>query len=122
MAVTLVRKWFHDALIARDGMYFDENMANYASDCDLALRMATCGLRGVKLSVPYWHYGSASHKLLPPEEGRKITDQANVDRAYFEKKWGFKCTDLEYGQSAQDINFKGERDGIIQVRAANASR
>jgi hypothetical protein len=118
MAVTLVRKWFYDALVARDGMYFDEEMENYASDCDLALRMATCGLRGVQLNVPYWHYGSASWKLLPQDDGRKITDQADIDREYFFQKWGFRVFDEQYVASALDINFRGERIPTSQKAAA----
>lgn len=120
MSATLVRKWFYDALVARDGMYFDEEMENYASDCDLALRMATCGLRGVQLNVPYWHYGSASWKLLPQDDGRKITDQADIDREYFFQKWGFRVFDEQYVASALDINFRGEQIPTYQ-RAAAAS-
>lgn len=108
MATTLVRKWFYDALIARDGMFFDENIFSYTSDCDLALRMASCGIHGIQLDLPYWHFSSACWKLLPAEDGRKITDQADVDRAYFQRKWGFACTAYEYGASAQDINFRGK--------------
>jgi hypothetical protein len=111
MALGLVRKWFHDALVARDGYYLDEGYFHYASDCDMALRMATCGIRGVQLDLQYWHSGSASWRLLSPEDGRKITDMANIDRAYFEKKWGFKCDAYEYGASAQDINFRGRGIG-----------
>jgi len=107
LAVMLTRKWAYDALIARDGYFFDENIFMYASDCDLALRMATCGIRGIQLDVPFWHYGSASHRLALPHISREITAQADRDRDYFEKKWGFKVDSLEYGQRPADINFKG---------------
>jgi glycosyltransferase involved in cell wall biosynthesis len=112
MALALVRKWFHDALVARDGYYLDEGYFHYASDCDMALRMATCGIRGIQLDLQYWHSGSASWRLLPPEDGRKITDHANIDRAYFEKKWGFKVDAYEYGASAQDINFRQKEKAV----------
>jgi GT2 family glycosyltransferase len=107
MAVVLLRKWVYDALIARDGYLFDPNIFLYASDCDFALRIASCGIRGVQLDLQYFHYGSASHRMLPPEKARIITNQADIDRAYFEKKWGFKVDALEYGAMAQDINFRG---------------
>jgi GT2 family glycosyltransferase len=107
MAVVLLRKWVYDALIARDGYLFDPNIFLYASDCDFALRIASCGIRGVQLDLQYFHYGSASHRMLPPEKARIITNQADIDRAYFEKKWGFKVDALEYGACAQDINFRG---------------
>lgn len=103
MAVCLVRRWFHAALIAKDGYFFDPNYFLYASDCDLALRMAACGIRGVQLDIQYWHYGSASHRLAnaPTAYG------ADADRDYFERKWKFKVDALEYGQKANDINFRG---------------
>jgi GT2 family glycosyltransferase len=104
-AVALIRKWFHDALVARDGYYLDENFFLYASDCDFALRMAACGIRGVQTNLNYWHYGSAHWRLLPEDEGRKQTDRANVDRAYFLKKWGFTVDSLEYGQRPADLQW-----------------
>ena len=105
MAVMLVRKWAYDALIAKDGFFMDEGFFHYASDCDMALRMASCGIRGVQLDVPYWHYGSASHRLAPQAEGDAMRRQADVDRAYFVRKYGFRVGSLEYGQRASDLNF-----------------
>ena len=107
MAVVLLRKWAYDALMDRDGYFFDPKITMYVSDCDFALRLASCGIRGVQLDLQYYHYGSASHRMLPPEKAKIITDQADIDRAYFEKKWGFKCDALEYGACATDINFRG---------------
>lgn len=106
MAVMVTRKWAYDALVGRDGYFFDEGMFHYASDCDLALRMAACGIRGVQLSIPYWHFGSGSWRMLPPAEGRKMTLQADADRAYFARKWGFRVDSLEYGKNAQDPNWR----------------
>jgi GT2 family glycosyltransferase len=106
MAVMLTRKWAYDAIVAKDGYFFDEGYFMYASDCDMALRMAACGIRGVQLDIPYWHYGSASHRLAPQEEGDRMRIQANEDRAYFERKWGFKVDSLEYGKRPSDINFR----------------
>jgi hypothetical protein len=71
MSATLVRRWFYDAIVSTYGSYFDEQFRNYCSDCDLALRMAACGLRGIQTSIPYFHYGSASWRLLPEEDGKK---------------------------------------------------
>lgn len=105
-AVALIRKWFYDALMAKDGYFLDEGYFLYASDCDMALRMASCGIRGIQLDLQYWHFGSASHRLDP--NGQKQRDQADVDRAYFQKKWNFKVDGYEYGALAGDINFKGQ--------------
>jgi len=107
MAIALFRKWVWDALITKDGYFYDEGYFNYASDCDLALRISSCGIRGVQLDLPYYHSGSATIKLAPPDEQHDMYAQADVDRAYFESKWGFKVDALEYGACAVDINFTG---------------
>jgi GT2 family glycosyltransferase len=108
LALVLYRKWAYDALIVKDGYFFDERFTHYCSDCDWALRTASCGIRGIQLNVPYWHYNSASHRLAPPEVGDTMRRGANVDRQRFFEKWGFGVTDLEYGQRALDINFQGK--------------
>lgn len=108
MATAITRKWFYDALVAKDGYFLDEGYFHYASDCDFALRMAACGIRGVQLNLPYYHATSSSWRMLPTHEmQRKITDQADIDRAYFERKWGFKVDSLEYGQLPGNVNFRG---------------
>lgn len=107
LSVVLIRKWAHDALIAKDGYFFDERYFHYASDCDLALRMAACGIRGVQLDLPYYHVSSATLKNAPQEEHLAMCEQANRDRELFTKKWGFPVDAYEYGQCAVDINFRG---------------
>lgn len=107
MCVIMWRKWVYEAVMVKDGYFFDENFFMYASDCDLALRMSACGIRGLQLDIQYYHYGSASHRLASPEDGDRMRSQADLDRAYFRKKWGWDVTDHNYGQAAMDINFKG---------------
>ena len=107
MAIMLTRKWAYDAIVAKDGYFFDERFEHYASDNDLALRMAACGIRGVQLDIPVWHYRSASHRLAAPGIGKSITDKADADRRKFIEKWGFAVDSPQYGASAADINFKG---------------
>jgi len=104
LAVCLIRKWAHDALVAKDGYFFDPQFFMYASDCDFALRLAACGIRGVQLDIQYWHYGSASHRLGKHGEGAYGADD---DRDYFRRKWGFPVDDPQYGEKARDINFLG---------------
>jgi len=106
-AVMLIRKWGYDALVAKDGYFFDRNFVHYASDCDMALRMAACGIRGIQTNVPFWHFGSATWRLASEEERKAMLEQADKDRSYFENKWKFRCDSLEYGQRPADINFKG---------------
>lgn len=102
----LIRKWAYDALVAEAGYFYDENYFLYASDCDLAVRMAACGIRGIQVDTPFYHYGSATLAFAPPEEKRKIELLADGDRAYFEKKHGFPVTALEYGIRARDPFFE----------------
>jgi hypothetical protein len=108
MAVGLFRKWMYDALMAKDGFFFDERYFHYASDLDLSLRMAACGVRGVQLDIQYFHSGSGSWRLADPETARQITSMADVDRARFVERWGFGVSDAAYGEACGDINFRGE--------------
>jgi GT2 family glycosyltransferase len=106
MSLALIRRWFYEALMARDGFYLDPRFVHYTSDCDIALRMASCGIRGVQLDLQFYHYGSASWRMNP-FGAKAITDQADRDRTAFEAKWKFKVDAYEYGARAGDINFKG---------------
>lgn len=107
MAVALIRRWAWEALVSKDGYFLDPQIFHYASDNDLALRMAACGIHGLQLDLPYFHSGSASWRMATPEVSKAITDQADVDRSYFIKKWGFGVSDPQYGQRCGDINFRG---------------
>ena len=109
MNVMLLRKWAWEALIAKDGYFYDPNIIFYVSDCDLAIRFAACGIRGIQLDTPYWHYGSATHRLAAPGIGKSITDQADKDRQYFKEKWGFACDSPEYGKQ---VNREIRRDEV----------
>lgn len=107
-AVALVRRWCWEAVAGRWGEFLDERYWFYASDCDMALRLAACGIRGVQLDVQYWHHGSATWRLAEPIEQKGMLRQADADRAAFRAKWGFEVADPEYGRLASDINFCGE--------------
>ena len=107
MGVMMIRKWAWQAIMAKDGHFFDEQFFHYASDCDLALRMAACGIRGVQLDIPYWHYRSASIRLADPFTFSRLRDGADEDRRKFIAKWGFAVDSLEYGQCPANPNWKG---------------
>jgi glycosyltransferase involved in cell wall biosynthesis len=107
MAVALLRRWVYDALVANDGFFFDPTYFLYASDMDFALRIASCGITGIQTDLQYYHYRSASHRMLPPDKARLITGQADSDRDYFERRYGFKVDAPEYAQTAANINFRG---------------
>lgn len=107
-AVVLIRRWCWEAVASRWGEFLDERYWFYASDCDLALRLAACGIHGVQLDLQYWHYSSATLRLAPDIERKGMDRQANVDRAAFAAKWGHTVDDPEYARCAADINFRGE--------------
>lgn len=108
MSLMLLRHWVWDAVVSRDGHFFDERIFNYVSDCDIALRIASRGIRGLQISYPYYHVVSATLKNMEPEARSAAGQQANEDRDYFARKWGFGCADFEYGACSVDINFRGE--------------
>jgi GT2 family glycosyltransferase len=87
MAVNLLRRWAYDALIEQDGYFLDEGYFHYVSDTDLSLRMLRDGIRAAQLNLQFWHYGSATWKLALDK--REQLEQADRDREYFAKKWGF---------------------------------
>lgn len=103
--VILVRKWAYDAMVATDGYFYDENFFLYASDCDLAVRRVRCGIRGITLDTPVWHYGSATLNLAAPKRKREIELIADKDRAYFKKKWGFGVEEMAEGLRTLPFNF-----------------
>lgn len=107
LCVSLIRKWAYDAIVDHSGYFWDEGFWHYASDCDLAIRMGACGIRGVQLDVQYYHETSATLKRSDPEKKRAMELQADADRAYFVRKWGFGVQDPYYGQCCGDINHKG---------------
>lgn len=108
MAVVLLRRWVYEALMAKDGFFFRESLYHYASDCDLALRLAACGIHGVQLDMPYFHAGSASLRLADPVTHLRMCGQADKDRETFIAKWNFAVHDDAYGRACGDINFRGE--------------
>jgi GT2 family glycosyltransferase len=108
MALLLIRKWCYDAVMAHSGYFMDEKFVHYASDCDLALRMASCGIRGLQLDTQFYHYGSATWKLAPEADKQRMLREADQDREYFKQKWGFACDAYEYGAAARDVNFRGK--------------
>jgi GT2 family glycosyltransferase len=82
---------------------FDEGMKFYASDVDYHVRGAKLGIPMMKANVPYFHLGSSTLKNAPVEERAEIEHQADLDRAFFETKWGFKVGSVAHHQA---VGFK----------------
>jgi len=108
LCVCMTRRWAYQAIVSAFGEFFDEQLFNYCSDCDLALKMAACGIVGVQMDLSFWHYRSGTLRLANQQDRRNMELQADAARAYFQKKWGFKVTDAAYQQTAANIDFRGE--------------
>ncbi len=76
---------------------FDENFRiAFAEDGDYDLRMYQAGIRAYCIDLPYLHHGSMTIKNAELGEVRKIQRQADRNREYFKKKWGFAMGSDEY--------------------------
>lgn len=75
---------------------FDESMKFYCQDGDYHLRMNHAGVRAVALNVPFYHERSATIKSASPEEQQAMQEQAQEDRAAFQRKWGCVMGTPEY--------------------------
>lgn len=76
---------------------FDENFKiAYCEDGDYDIRMHKAGIQAYSLDLPFLHHVSMTIKSSPPAEVRKIQVQADRNRKYFEKKWGFHFASAEY--------------------------
>ncbi len=83
---------------------FDEGMKLYASDVDYHIRGARAGVPMMKANVPYFHAGSATIKNSPEGERQAIKRQADEDRAYFYRKYGFAVGSQEHHKA---VGFNG---------------
>jgi GT2 family glycosyltransferase len=114
LSVPLIRRWAYDDLIAKDGHFFDEYIEGsnpqkgyfmYASDCDLKVRLVEAGISTAQLDILCWHYGGASHRLGLHSEARAAYAQADLDRDYFYRKWGYPIASPEYAAVEAKISI-----------------
>jgi GT2 family glycosyltransferase len=76
---------------------FDEAFKGaYAEDSDLHVRMHMAGITAYSIDVPFYHVGSSTLKHADPDEAQRIRLQADANREYFQKKWGFAVGSPEY--------------------------
>ena len=92
---------------------FDEGMKFYAQDCDYHLRAVKSGIPLLAATLPFYHERSSTLTLASAKEREEIEAQANRDRGYFLKKWGFAVGSEEYQQLTQvragtNLPFPGE--------------
>jgi O-antigen biosynthesis protein len=76
---------------------FDEEFGiAFCEDGDYDLRLYKAGVRAYCLDLPFLHHGSMTIKNAEPKEIAKIQAQADKNREYFRRKWGFAMASEEY--------------------------
>ena len=68
---------------------FDENFKiAFCEDWDYHVRLHRAGITACALDLPFLHHASQTVKLADDAEARTIQRQADLNRAYFRRKWG----------------------------------
>lgn len=88
----LIRRWVYEKV----GPFDEKFEIAFCEDGDYDLRMYRAGIRAYCLDLPFLHHGSMTIKNADDAEIRKIQRQADVNRRYFEKKWGFPMASEAY--------------------------
>jgi GT2 family glycosyltransferase len=102
---------------------FDEGMKFYAQDVDYHVRSILAGMPLMKANVPFYHERSSTLKLASETERHEIEAQADRDRAFFEKKWGYKvgspehyrAVGFEYSPGPPKVLFPGLHGDAIKL-------
>jgi GT2 family glycosyltransferase len=84
---------------------FDEQMVNYAGDCDWHIRAHHLGVLLAGCNLPFYHERSSTIRMAHPAEKRAIEIRADRDRAAFKAKYGFMPWDPEYAQAFSMKSF-----------------
>jgi len=88
----LIRDW-----VWRKAGPFDEAyLGAFAEDGDAHARMCSLGIEAVSIAVPYYHIGSGTLAQVSEKEAETICLQADKNREYFHRKWGFRIGSPEY--------------------------
>jgi hypothetical protein len=104
LSVPMVRKSAYEALIEKDGYFFDPHFFMYCSDCDLKVRLAQVGISTAQTNLLCWHYGGASHRLGHQSQVQLVNDRTWADREYFDRKWGWGIGSPEYNAIIAKLN------------------
>jgi GT2 family glycosyltransferase len=97
---------------------FDEGMKFYAQDCDYHVRACRAGVPLLAANLPFYHERSSTLRLASPAEQAEIQSQANADRAYFQKKWGWPVGSEEYQQATRTQGWNGCVDEPDKIKLA----
>lgn len=88
-------------LIRRNAYYkigrFDEGFKGaYCEDSDYHCRMHKLGIDAHCIDIPFYHHASGTIKNADASEVKRIQKQADQNRAYFKRKYGFDVGSPKY--------------------------
>ena len=88
----LIRKEIYEKV----GPFDEQFLVAYAEDWDYHVRLHKAGITAYCIDLPFLHHGAQTIKMADLAEVRKIQIQAEKNREYFKKKWGFSGGSPEY--------------------------
>ena len=97
----------HRVVWQKVGPFNEEFAGAFAEDCDYHVRGHRSGIRFTCCGFPYLHHASQTVKLASPEDGKRICEQADKNRALFKSMYG-----CEVGSPAYEDLFKEEDFGM----------
>jgi GT2 family glycosyltransferase len=78
------------------GRFDEEFKIAYVEDLDYHLRMHNLGIDAHCIDLPFYHKRGSATANSTPEQAAAIAAQAELNRAYFAKKWGVQGGTDEY--------------------------
>jgi O-antigen biosynthesis protein len=78
------------------GLFDEAFLIAYCEDADYHIRMHKADVHAYALELPFLHHGAQTIRNAEPGEIRKIQIQADRNREYFKKKYGFAVASKEY--------------------------
>ena len=97
----LIRKWVYD----RVGPFDEKFEGAFCEDWDYHVRLHRAGVEAYCIDLPFWHFGSQTIKNSPSDQADAIARQADRNREYFFRKWGFRGATAEYYAQFSPDNF-----------------
>jgi len=93
----LIRDWVYRKV----GPFDESILGGFTEDSDYHCRCHSLGVEAVSIAVPYYHIGSGTLAQVSEAEAEAIRLQADKNREYFHRKWGFCIGSPEYDEFFQ---------------------
>lgn len=91
---------------------FDERFESaYCEDSDYHVRMHRAGIQASCLDLPFYHAGAGTIKSAEPKEARRISEQADRNRALFKQIYGVGVGSPEYYRLFNGEGLAAEAEG-----------